>query len=118
MVIGIFVVSSNTICESTTHAYRSTQLLYSIRKFILLPGTQPGTNTPKHWVQFYFQIFFFCLRAKKIHLNIHPLSKEGNAILLYGHTEFQVQCVIIIICGALFNLRTDVEMIGNPIAIS
>lgn len=60
---------------------------------------------------------FICLRAKKSHLNIHPLSKEGIAILLYGHREFQVQCVIII-CGALFNLRTDVEMIGSPIAIN
>lgn len=77
MVIGIFVVSSNTICETTTHAYRSTQLLYSIRKFILLPGTQPGTNTPKHWVQFYAQIFFFLLESQKNSFEYPSTLKRG-----------------------------------------
>lgn len=109
MVIGIFVVNSRiqkyAVALQYTQVYSSAWYAarYQYTKTlgaILLPN-----------------IFFFCLRAKKIHLNIHPLSKEGNAILLYGHTEFQVQCVIII-CGAPFNLRTDVEMIGSPIAIS
>lgn len=95
---------------------RSCSTVYASLFFCLVRSQVPihkniGCNSTSKY------IFFFCLRAKKIHLNIHPLSKEGNAILLYGHTEFQVQCVIII-CGAPFNLRTDVEMIGSPIAIS
>lgn len=67
-----------------------------------------------------FNVFFiFLLESQKNSFEYPSALLRGYCYIaiIYGHTEFQVQCVIII-CGALFNLRTDVEMIGSPIAIS